>query len=147
MKTLLSVDPGTKAVGWALWKGETLARCDVSRGEKWWLTLASLPEVRPDVLYIEDQQIYSTSKINAHSLLAVARVTGAIIYHYKAPSTVLVLPRVWKGQVPKKICSERTLNRLNEAEMQAVNSYKQARYLEHNMVDAIGIGLWALGRK
>lgn len=52
----------------------------------------------------------------------------------------LVTPRDWKGNLPKKVSHERARAKLTEAEV-ALLAGKP-----HDSWDAVGIGLWALGR-
>jgi len=144
---ILSVDPGTREMGWALWEGGGLRDCGIARGGDWIATVAGMPEMSVDRLVIEDQQIYRNSKIDAHALLAVARVVGAVVFYYKKPLTNLVKPREWKGQLPKAVCNRRTLSKLNPRERSRYDGTNYPKSIRHNLLDAIGIGLWALGRR
>ena len=144
----LSVDPGTREMGWALWRGTSLVQCGLARGKTWTGTVRKMPELPcVDVLTLEDQQIYRSSPVDAHALLAVARVVGAVVAFYDYPKHSLVKPAKWKGQVPKKICNERTLKALSQIETEVVGNVKCPASLRHNLLDAIGIGLWAVGRR
>jgi hypothetical protein len=51
-----------------------------------------------------------------------------------------VLPNKWKGNLPKKICKDRCKAVLTPEELARVKTE------DHNVWDAIGIGLWYLGR-
>ncbi len=53
-------------------------------------------------------------------------------------------PYEWKGQMKKKVTEERAFERLEPAEVEAI--VKCAPRLMHNVHDAIGIGLKAVGR-
>lgn len=57
-----------------------------------------------------------------------------------------VWPRTWKGNVPKAIMTERIVSRLSEEERALVVLTPRSKAPEHNCVDAIGIGLWRIGR-
>lgn len=52
-------------------------------------------------------------------------------------------PREWKGTIEKEQMADRIIGRLDAAENAAV---RQAGVLTHNIWDAVGIGLHALGR-
>ena len=145
--TMLSVDPGTKDMGWALWQGDRMVRCGIARGQDWIEAVLNMPPLTVGQLFIEDQQIYRNSRINAHSLLSVARVVGAVVFYYNTPLTVLVLPRAWKGQLPKEVCGRRTISKLDPAEQAVLGKTNYAKSIRHNLIDAIGIGLWGLGRR
>jgi len=144
---LLTIDPGTKAMGWALWEHSQMVDCGLARGKSWTEAVMQMPKISVSNLAIEDQQIYRTSQIDAHALLAVARVVGAVIAYYSFCPHRLVKPSKWKGQLPKNICGARTLSKLSSEEKALIGKAGCPRYLEHNLLDAIGIGLWATGRR
>ena len=145
--THLTIDPGTKEMGWALWEDNELSMCGLARGKNWLETVQALPKFTVERLTIEDQQIYRRSPINAHSLLAVARVVGATVAYYQFPKFVLVPPATWKGQLPKDVCNRRTLSKLTESELHQVEVAPCPVSLKHNLLDAVGIGLWAARRR
>ncbi len=145
--THLSIDPGTKEMGWALWEDNELSICGLARGKNWAETVQALPKFTIRKLIIEDQQIYKRSPINAHSLLAVARVVGAVLAYYNFPTFDLVSPAKWKGQLPKDVCNRRTLSKLTESELRQLEIAPCPPSLKHNLIDAVGIGLWATKRR
>ena len=143
----LTIDPGTKAMGWALWDENKMTLCGLARGKTWTSAVTAMPKLKVDKLIIEDQQIYRTSRIDAHSLLAVARVVGAAVAYYDFCPHLLVKPREWKGQLTKEICNQRTLARLTEEERSLISAALCPPSLKHNVLDAIGIGLWAIRKR
>ena len=145
--THLSIDPGTKDMGWALWEDNELSMCGLARGKNWLETVQALPKFTLKKLTIEDQQIYRRSPINAHSLLAVARVVGAVIAYYDFVPHAIVSPAKWKGQLPKEVCNRRTLSKLTDLELRQFEIAPCPASLKHNLIDAIGIGLWASRRR
>jgi hypothetical protein len=56
-------------------------------------------------------------------------------------------PHEWKGQRPKEVDNRYTLSILSEEEREMVKRVKCPESLRHNMIDAIGIGLWKVGRR
>jgi hypothetical protein len=52
----------------------------------------------------------------------------------------------WKGQVPKEIMNRRVKVLLSQGELDLIRKTNVAPSLEHNMLDAVGIGLWCCGR-
>ncbi len=58
----------------------------------------------------------------------------------------LVTPAQWKGAVPKEVHQPRILAALTAAEQGVLDAAKVAPTLKNNVVDAIGLGLWAVGR-
>ncbi len=143
---MMSVDPGTKATGWAIWDRNAMVLCGLARGKNWIHTVREVPKMQVERLWLEDQQIYRNSNVDAHSLLAVSRVVGALAFHVPADQVELVRPAAWKGQVPKDVCNRRTHARLTPAEKVLLELAKCPKSLEHNLMDAIGIGLWAVKR-
>lgn len=71
------------------------------------------------------------------ALLALGLHTGTF------GAVTLYEPRQWKGQVPKDVMGRRILSRLRTEETERILQYG-AR--QHNVTDAIGIGLKLLGR-
>ena len=143
---MMSVDPGTKATGWAVWEDRAMVLCGLARGRNWLQTVRAMPRIEVTDLWLEDQQIYRNSGVDAHSLLAVSRVVGAVAFHVPAKKVELVRPATWKGQVPKEICNRRTYSRLTPSEKILVELANCSESLKHNLLDAVGIGLWAIKR-
>lgn len=57
-----------------------------------------------------------------------------------------VKPVEWKGSVDADVMTARILKRLTLEELKLVPVRPRAADYEHNAVDAIGLGLWKLGR-
>lgn len=73
---------------------------------------------------------------------ALNRAAGRLGANFVKPA--YVLPEEWKGQVPKKIDHQRTLALLSAEEVKVLPQRKSE--LLH-VLDAVGIALWACGRK
>lgn len=56
-----------------------------------------------------------------------------------------VYPQDWKGNVPKKIHHRRAEALLSEEERRVIPGPDQDEY-DHNLYDAVALGLWYLGR-
>ena len=96
----------------------------------------------------ERQVVYPGAKgmkTNANDLLDLAMCSGAfygaLCVEMRANLT-LVEPAEWKAQVPKDITRERIENLLMGKELNVIKKGGEM----HNVYDAIGIGLFALGR-
>jgi hypothetical protein len=150
---LLALDPGTKCVGWAVWS-DRLYRCGLVRtkekttGQQGWdLRLGLLDVVGPvglDVL-VEVPRIYPYNrKMQPNDLIDLAFVAGAVSTVGQSVETVL--PVDWKGQTPKDVCHERLLARLSRDELLVVQAGVAGvpESLQHNVLDAIGIGRWKI---
>lgn len=138
-----------------------LARATALGVERWVVEriderLPSLFGVREavDRLVLELPQTYGgrASRGDANDLIALAAVDGAIAALFPLASVQAVRPHEWKGSVPKPksargkyIVQERVWERLSAEERGRV-VWPKAEKLKWDVADAIGIGLWALGR-
>ena len=151
MSTLLAVDPGVRCMGWALFLNGILVEVGLSRAKTLEDQISSmtLPKA-PDGLVIEEPQVYQGAKQvgSPDDLIRLAMVAGAVMARaacFKDVETILVKPAGWKGQVPKDIMSTRIMRKLSDKERSLVVAI-MPKGLRHNAIDAVGIGLWALGR-
>lgn len=156
---ILTVDPGVRACGCALWlpSGELVRAAYVEGGaeteprgmfysvEEWvsggdkdrWGPLTRIVVERPQTYHGR------ATRGDANDLLDVALVVGALSTLSAAPLR-LVLPSEWKGQVPKSVTRERCWERLSAAEITRVVLPRSSK-LAWNVWDAVGIGLWLHG--
>jgi hypothetical protein len=145
--SLIAIDPGVHRVGLALFDGEELTFANLldvpNEGFGFPIPFPRAPRV-----VLEVPRIYPASrqKGDPNDLLALARIVGRLQEHYLAAGAdvELVEPRTWKGTLPKEAMTERIRGRLSAEERARVAPV--ARSLEHNVLDAVGIGLHALGR-
>lgn len=89
--------------------------------------------------------IASQQKGDQNDLVELAGVVGATCAELGGTVTG-VLPREWKGQTPKDIHNARVLKRLTPEELKIVQTCSVSESLLHNTIDAVGIGLFHLGR-
>ena len=154
----VSIDPGLRHLGLATFCDETLTYAGLiknpettARGPKAWVAMAEVVarEVDDRVLMTHDfasevPQVYARGPGDPADLLELAGVVGAVAAVIGAGRATGYLPRVWKGQVPKAVMCRRIEDRLSDDEKDAVE--KCPASLRHNVLDAIGIGLYHLGR-
>ena len=102
-----------------------------------------------DTLVGERQVIYPGAKglkTNPNDLLDVAMCAGSfyggLLEELRVYRVRLVEPAQWKAQVPKDICRARIEKLLSEEERKSISRGGEM----HNVFDAIGIGLFWLGR-
>lgn len=103
-----------------------------------------------DVVVVERPRINAAthgSKADPDDLLKLAILCGAIAQAFQSRGckVLFIKPDAWKGQAPKEVTTARAVARLSDAEMRCV-SLPSAAGLQHNVWDAVGIGLWATGR-
>ena len=146
---ILCVDPGTTCAGFAIFSksDSSLIRCGVFRGDDWIDTANKIPEFEGiEKLIIEDPRIYPVTNVNPNDLMKLAKAVGAIVAKIDAKHTKLVTPSKWKKSVPKKIHQKRIWRTLEEKEKEILDGCLCPKSLHHNVVDAVGIGLWELKR-
>jgi hypothetical protein len=157
---LLAVDPGLRGCGVALFDGGRLVRCAYVRGSRDGQDAAAWAEMAGEVyawggadatrVVSEFPKVYSVgkSKGDPEDLLQLAAVVGAISAHWGSEGITLevVRPYQWKRQVPKDIMTSRIINLLDAQEGAQARAGMPAKSYQHNVWDAIGIGLNALGR-
>ena len=126
---IVSIDPGTKCSGFAVFaesdteEKPVLIRCGVFRGDDWIDTANHVPEFsceNPDdlKLIIEDPRIYPVTNVRPNDLMKLSAAVGAIVAKVS----------------------------VNESEKEILDSCLCPKSLHHNVVDAVGIGLWHVGR-
>ncbi len=163
MAWLVAVDPGLRGCGIAIFENALLhvawyckSPNKADRGPVAWWAMADRVEkewIRKvpkrlhhlEKLVAEIPQVYRFGKGDPADLIEIAGVVGAIAFCIPAAGRTHFLPRTWKGQVPKEAHHPRILKKLSSDEVSRIESTPKS--LMHNVVDAIGIGLFALERR
>lgn len=143
MGRLISIDPGKDYFAWATFMHGKLAHC--SRGGL--ELLAGLqPHGQVARVLVELPQVYQQRhwKGDPNDLIQVATTVGRIMQ--LCPGAEQVLPRTWKGTVPKKVMTERIYSKLTTAERSVVDNCRVHKSKLHDVLDAVGLGLWACKR-
>ncbi len=148
---LLAVDPGLKCTGVAVFEGSRLVRGFVVRGPRDGDTadraravasgvLEKVPAV--DRVIYEWPQVYrfGRGKGDPNDLLALVAIGSAVAALYPAARVESVKPAEWKGQRAKEAMRGVIVTRLDPSEQELLT------WAGHDTWDAVGIGLWALGR-
>lgn len=153
---LLAVDPSLSCTGYALFDCGELRTCGVFKTtpadplrDRLGYAAGLLAEhTNLDLLVIEWPQIYARakSKGDPNDLLMVAGVAAGILISVDAATVLMPTPHQWKGTTPKDIHNARVLKRLTAREASVLKTRCIPKTLENNAIDAIGLGLWALGR-
>lgn len=167
---LLAVDPGLRHVGLALFNRGYLVKAALVQGDNTrmrdleaWTIMGSnvatwvdgeIPrkrsrEPRIHHLVCEKPQVYAhKGSTGADDLFQLVGVLGAVGMALDWAECTTATPRVWKGQVKKEIHHARVWKRLTEAEEALLEGCLSLIHpeLQHNVLDAVGIGLWKLKR-
>lgn len=148
----ISIDPGKWAIAWALFEESKLSRCGITKHPG-----GAFDDGLRDMVYrvredsgqhasiktiVEYPKLYPHSRnINPDDLITLAVVSGACSI---LGPVRLVHPREWKGAVPKGVSHERVQKRLGELEVAVLSAGLEGviRTLQHNVMDAVGIGVW-----
>jgi hypothetical protein len=137
---LLAIDPGAQT-GFAVFER-------VGPGAPWNLIQANvLPPglnlpmvVAPDIVVIEMPKVYPNGRARPNDLMTLACIVGRYQERYRNAKQHLVYPRNWKGSIDGDIMSARIKAALTPHEQGLAATFK----FDHNMLDAIGMGKWAL---
>lgn len=152
---VMAADPGLRGCGVAvfddarlIWAGYARSAERTVRGPAAWQAAAlAVVECYPlglDVLVVEYPQIYRG--MYAADLVEITGVVGAVVGQYEGRCQEVVgyLPRDWTMGVPKEVRHARLEKDLSEEEWAAI---EDAGALTHNVLDAVGIGLFYLKGK
>jgi hypothetical protein len=142
MGLVLAVDPG-RTTGWALYRDALLIEFGKVPGAR--ARLGALPVA--DRVVIE-RPVIRRNHPRPDDILKLALLAGEIAGHFDGDYVQFVTPEGWKGQLPKDVCWTRARGKLNRDELALLLPAVQRREkkLDHNIADAIALGLWALGR-
>jgi len=151
---IVAVDPGAHSIAWAAFEETRLRGCDFDEaGDR--QELAGKIHQRMSRLLrdgfqavIELPQIYDQRRWRGdpNDLVMVA-VTVGMVAQVMNGRAELVHPHDWKGSRSKEIDHPVTLGLLDETELHILESVKVLKSKHHNILDAIGIGLWKVGRR
>ena len=151
---LAAIDPGVHEIGWAIFNGAELEAAGLIEGS----LLSHLSKEleflfdhhKPSAAVVEIPQVYQQRswKGDPNDLISVAVVAGVAVAALSRYTVVeLVRPHAWKGNRPKNVDNRLTRTRLNAGERIKVETCGVSKGKRHNVVDAVGIGLWKLRRR
>lgn len=163
MSLLFAVDPGTQVAGLAAFRDRRLvaawrvkASGDTPEARVRSAVAQMLALIEGGVLrepgepvggVCEMPQVYKHgpgAQVDPDSILLLTLVVGGLLCGSAPMEWRLVKPAAWKGQVPKEVMGARILKRLDDEERAMVRTQAND---DHNTVDAVGLGLWALSRR
>ena len=146
MGALIAIDPG-RTTGWALFLFGELESAGWKTDQE--MLLEPIHSASYADVVLEVPRIYPRKgKGDQNDLIDLAVLVGDLrgYYRRRGGNVLLVPPRKWKGTVPKGIHNERVLDALKSHEKKRLPRRPRAKEYDHNMVDAVGLGLWKLGR-
>ena len=145
---ILCLDPGARAAGCALFENGELTTAWLARGKNWTETADDVMRQMPvsailvQTVVIERMQIYKDTPVpHANDCITLSLMAGRVTGYFPGCNVVSYRPNTWKGGVKKSIMTKRILSKLSKDEYDRIDMPK-AMSLFHNIVDAIGIGLY-----
>lgn len=101
------------------------------------------------VVRVEMPMVYpktSQWKGDPNDIVALGRLVGLLERRFHHRDFDVYLPRAWKGTMPKgRAFEKRVRSRLSKKELRRIE-LPSAESLDHNVWDAVGIGLHMVGR-
>lgn len=152
-QSVLAIDPGLRGTGFAYFEEGLLVDggvLDVKPSKNWMDTADRiadkiLEEFNPDVLICE-MMIYMGGGVagtgwRGGDMQKTVYLTGVISGAVSVNRTMFAFVPVyrWKGQLPKAVVEKRLRERLTASEQSLAG-------LKSHAWDAVGIGMWAMGR-
>lgn len=139
---LLTIDPGADC-GWALWRGKELYQCGFQKMPSTW------PE--PIARVVVERPHTGQTRARKRDIITLALRAGEVagIWSYIAGIVPEYLePNRWKGSMTKTISHDVVKGKLSPVELKQFQSDCKglAEGKRHNVLDAIGIGLYVLKR-
>lgn len=158
---LVSIDPGIKGMSLAAFRDGQLERVELlrappratfARADTW--STARLIDLGPVDLCVVERMVHYPGSTGArgnavaNDLIDLTAASCLLAGRINPRELRFVTPHEWKGTTPKEICEARALAKLREKERQLLWAYLAdvPPSLRHNLWDALGIGLFALGR-
>jgi hypothetical protein len=153
----IAIDPGDDT-GWSKWIDRRLVACGLCQPFEYTELpfVIGMPLTLPDLVIEEPADYGRNRKTDPNKLLVLQRKVGilfgvfAAYYHllgYRLDPQ-LVKPYGWKGQLPKEICHDRELPKLDSGEQMILQeAFKTiTKSKQHNTKDAVCFGLWRVKR-
>ena len=137
---VVAIDPGGNA-GIAYFESGLLVKAELMTNP-----LAPREREAAHKLVIEVPVIYPDSPVDPATMITLALRAGLIGGLFEPEELIQVDPRGWKGQRPKDVDNRYTMGLLNPIERTIVNT-STSRGKLNNVIDAVGLGLWQLGRR
>jgi hypothetical protein len=155
---MISVDPGLNGCGVAVWDtggflvdAKYLKRIISSQPHTYGMAMGLFECVRGynsahyTRIVVEKPQIYPHMPVPSDDLLNLHEMSSIFVGMLGRP-VEWVRPRAWKGTVKKEIMTNRIIAIMNERADGTNIELPTAKSLQHNVYDACGLGLWALGQ-
>lgn len=149
---LICFDPGSDC-GYSVFIKEILVACGYGKHAKFLSEPVWEGDLKGGVFLVERPKSYPGKRrlVNPNSLMQTEFRAAELTQLYRMQGMVceeVSPPSVWKGNLEHDLVEERMFECLLPEERSLIYQAKSARSkkLDHNMVDAVSIGLWRLRR-
>jgi hypothetical protein len=164
MRSLLALDPGLNGTGYAMWKSRSRAEHHARRWAPdqvgvinvrgpevdWWERALMIAELVALMRYSERTRVvceFTEYHQAAHRVMSwktgdlqkLTFLSGVIFAMTRPNSFFPIVTSGWKGQLSKRLVEERIRKKLGRETCERLG-------IKTHAWDAVGIGLWALGR-
>lgn len=151
MNYTLSIDPGKVDSGLALFKNGVLIDAQLIKGADPFNVVQNIAEFVKtfDIHFIavEGQRVYpGPSKGDPNDLFPLAQVVGGVLAAVPHSRHQIILPQEWTKRVPKDVRVKKFLSSMTEDEARIVSRIKCVKSKQHNVIDAICMGKYAIGK-
>lgn len=137
---IIAIDPGVQFCGVAFFSAAgKLWHCELRSSER------PLEPSKEAKVFVERMVVYPGGRFSA-DLLDVSYAAGRMTANFAQSAITKVPARDWKGQLPRAVEQARTLAALTSGETRVLDSARCQASLRHNILSAIGLGLYAVGR-
>lgn len=146
---IVTVDPGKHYHGLAVFSHGELRVASLIPRKEIGVWVRANEWCVPEVLVVEQpHKQFRTVNYNILTALACAagEVAGAFMGLQHTEHVQYIWPSTWKGQLDKPKSHKRIRVELSKAEFARIVMPSQVKTLGHNVMDAVGIGLWRVGR-
>lgn len=152
---ILSVDPGAKHCGLALWDKSKLVHAWLEPVADGWFASAHAKigsyAMTLNAIVVERMKIYPAMRMRGdpNDLVTVtivgAELVGFLLAYFPKMRVTYYYGKTWKGNLPKDAHGPHIMAELSEKEVGAIE-LPRAKALAHNIIDSIGLGLFHVGR-
>lgn len=144
---IFSVDSGAN-LGWAIFSESGMEDCGLCRSMEALTNVGQLYMTGGVKRLVVERPHAGRTRARARDILTLAvraGEAGGLLGYFLGVNPEYLEPQKWKGQLSKKRCNEIVEAKLSVRELQIVNKIKPLS-AKHNVLDAIGIGLFSVGR-
>lgn len=143
---LVAVDPDKRGFAYSIWEGGQFIDAGLYRRDDcspFWIS-RKLSDMEPTLLVCEKPRAYpgQAAKGDPNDLIDLSQTVGACLASCNASFTVY--PSDWKGQLPKEVHHARLQKHPLWSARAGLCVGLVSAGLRHNVLDAIGIGVWVL---